>query len=513
MRNLYRVKQHWYRKKRILLAGCGEETGALLLFAMQQSLKITGLLREKEMAFHYLPAFSEAEVREGSAINRSKGEVREGKGVCQSEGEAREGKGIRQSEGEVREGKDICQSEGEAGKGYAIIRSPEELMEKNPEAEMPGCHQLRQEGWEQEWRRLLAEGVPEEAIFVDLYHLEHAKGYYIAVNPSAPTAVQRFHGSWIQSQYLEGQAIYSRLAAVWDTQFVFPGWWGKGDTALMASLMGAYKKSRDIQRLVMLCARGHEEIIRFFPAVDGILTLSQGSRQALETYLLLSEAYDGGNLVRCGFQLGYCAYGKDWSHLEGKPTMLGLFREALSLPPDAALTPIPERFLTPSKPQMQALLEKIRKEQALLIIPNANGFYQVLDAGVGREKGREAILAFLERLSMGWARQGRKVYCNLGGEGEVCLPGASPLQLSIPDLLSISQGFRLIYSVRTGLADILALGRNRLRVLNHAPAMRSLQMFNDATDLGRVRPGIVNDYWSREGQEALLEELLGGGSI
>ena len=172
--------------------------------------------------------------------------------------------------------------------------------------------------------------------------------------------------------------------------------------------------------------------------------------------------------------------------------------------------PLPSR---PSKPQMQAFLEQIKEEEAILIIPDANGFYQILDADLGREQGREAIWAFLERLCLGWVRQGRKVYCNLGREGDPCLEGAVPLCLPIPDLLSISQGFRLIYAVRTGLADILALGRNRLQILYHAPATRNLQMFNDATDLGQVRPGIVNGYWSQEGQEALLEELIKGECI
>lgn len=517
MKNLYRVKGFWYQQEHILLDGCCKEADALLLFCMQQGLKITGFLEGKEMQFHYLPAISLGQQEKvQSSMNRALGQQEEfqssmHRALGQQEGiQSSMHRALGQQE-EVRSS--MHRAPGQQEEGWAVIRSAAELMERDPQAGRPGSHLLCQEGWEQEWKRLLAEGVPDGDIFVDLFHLEHMRGYYIVINPSAPTTVQRFHASQIQSQYMEGMAIYGRLAARQDTQFVFPGWWGKGDTALMASFMASYKKAKDISRLVMLCARGHEEIIRFFPAVDGILTLSQGSRKALETYLLLSETYDSGNLVRCGFQLGYCGYGKDWSHLEGKPTMLGLFRKSLGLPPDAAPSPIPDSFLAPSKPQMQAFLEQIKEEEAILIIPDANGFYQILDADLGREQGREAIWAFLERLCLGWVRQGRKVYCNLGREGDPCLEGAVPLCLPIPDLLSISQGFRLIYAVRTGLADILALGRNRLQILYHAPATRNLQMFNDATDLGQVRPGIVNGYWSQEGQEALLEELIKGECI
>ncbi len=260
MKNLYRVKGFWYQQEHILLDGCCKEADALLLFCMQQGLKITGFLEGKEMQFHYLPAISLGQQEKvQSSMHRALGQQEE----------------VRSS---------MHRAPGQQEEGWAVIRSAAELMERDPQAGRPGSHLLCQEGWEQEWKRLLAEGVPDGDIFVDLFHLEHMRGYYIVINPSAPTTVQRFHASQIQSQYMEGMAIYGRLAARQDTQFVFPGWWGKGDTALMASFMASYKKAKDISRLVMLCARGHEEIIRFFPAVDGILTLSQGSRKALETF-------------------------------------------------------------------------------------------------------------------------------------------------------------------------------------------------------------------------------------
>lgn len=461
MRSLYRIKESWYQEKKVLLGGCGRETRALLLFCMQQNLRVAGFLKEKETEFHYLPVFSEEELEEGTAV----------------------------------------------------ARSAEALMEQDPQAGLPGCFQLRSDGWEEEWKRLVQEGVPEEKIFVDIYHLENLRGYYIVVNPDMPMAVQRFHERQIQSRYLEGKAIYGSLASQRDTQFVFPGWWGKGDTVLMASLMESYKKERGIANLVMLAARGHEEIIRFFPAVDGILTLSQDSRKALETYIILSEKYVGENLVWCGFSLAYCGYGKNWSNLTGKPTMLGIFRKALLLPQDAGLCFIPDCFLSPARADTQALLEELEREEAVLVIPQANGLYQILDMDPATENSREMIWAFLERLCEGWASKGKKVYCNIGGKKEPCLKGAVPLSLSIPDLLSVSRGFQLIYTVRTGLADILALGGNKMRVLNHKAVTRNLQMFRDATDLRLVNPRIVNDDWSPEGQDALLEEIIKGGVI
>ncbi len=461
LRSLYRIRESWYQKEKVLLCGCSKETRALLLFCMQQNLRVAGFLKEKETEFHYLPVFSEEEL------------------------------------------------EGDA----AVVRSAEALMEQDPQAGLPGCFWLCDDGWEQEWKRLVQEGVPEEKIFVDIYHLENLRGYYIVVNPNMPTAVQRFHEYQIQSQYLEGKAVYGSLASQKDTQFVFPGWWGKGDTVLMASLMESYKKEKGIAKLVMLAARGHEEIIRFFPAVDGILTLNQNSRKALETYLLLSEKYVGENLVWCGHSLEYCGYGKNWSNLKGKPTMLGIFRKALLLPPDAGLCFIPDCYLSPAKADTQALFQELKGEEAVLVIPQANGLYQILDMEPATKNARKMIWDFLERLCECWISNGKKVYCNIGRKGEPCLKGAVPLSLSIPDLLSISRGFQLIYTVRTGLADILALGRNKMRVLNHKAVTCNLQMFQEATDLRLVHPGIVNDDWSPEGQDVLLEEIIKGGVI
>ena len=58
LRSLYRIRESWYQKEKVLLCGCSKETRALLLFCMQQNLRVAGFLKEKETEFHYLPVFS-----------------------------------------------------------------------------------------------------------------------------------------------------------------------------------------------------------------------------------------------------------------------------------------------------------------------------------------------------------------------------------------------------------------------------------------------------------------------
>lgn len=461
LHGIYRIKKEWYEKKNILLKGTHEESRHLLLFCMQRNLRIAGFLQEgRDRVLHYLPVYTPEEI---------------------------------------------------AGGAYEVVSAPEEIMERDPASESAGSHCLYGSDWEERRRELLMEGVPGERIFVDDYRLENCRGFYAVINPDAPLNVIRFHERQIMSRYFAGNAIFDRLALDRGTRYVFPGWRGKGDTVLICSLMEAYKEKVGCKRLVFLASRGHEEIVRLFPAVDGVLTMDLESRLSLETYLLLSPEEKQENLCFCGFGPQYCGLGRDWSILKGRPTMAGLFRKALGLEETALFQRIGDDFLVPATTKQEELFRKLQGERSVLVIPQAHGLYQVMDMDEKTKKFKPAIRRFLERLCAEWTARGYRVYCNIGNPEEPCIPGTVPLSLTIRELLTVCRGFSMIYTVRTGLADILALCGCRMRVLNPVPVTHTLEMFNTATDLRMVNPDIQNDYWCPEGEDVLMSGILGGG--
>lgn len=460
LKGLYRIKEKWFSEDKILIRGAGLEAHHIFLFCLQQELPVMGFLADgkKVVLLHSLPLFDEKP------------------------------------------------------DGYVVIESIEELWERDPKADDPNSFCLCESGWERQREMLLLSGVPNDRIYVDYYHLENVKGYYVVTSPNLQNQISRYHARQIRQWFLSGKAIFERLSTDQKSQYVLPQYFGSGDLIWISAMMRVYKEKYNDKKLVVLTNKERKEIPLLYPSIDEVVVLDEDSLWSLKTYFRLSPGLDKQNIcdlstilsAKFGLQE---TEGIPWA--ESKQNVAQqFFRRALGLEGKGSWEMIPEQFLRPQSPKERRWMETIEAQDAVLIIPKTNFINVALESDPDTKGYAGLMWRFLADLAQEWKSCGKTVYCNIGSPDDFLLPGTLPLALTIRELLAVCKSFRMIYSIRTGLADILAFSGCPLRVLYPASVNERWEYLNGLCNLQQLNENIVNDYWSPEGGEELKRRVL-----
>lgn len=251
-----------------------------------------------------------------------------------------------------------------------------------------------------------------------------------------------------------------------------------GDTAIVASYVKAFKNLIN-NPVVLVIRKSHESLVELYKkkgVVENIILVTKSEMEDLRLYLRFVSKDKYPNILHGHFKHEYFTPFKNDGnslYMDFRTIVLGIN--------DAS---IPEGVYDIACEE-EAIINV--EENSILIIPYANTV---------KLRSR----TFFERLARSLILEGYNVYTNLGGDFEQALPGTTPYNVPVSELIRNCTKFKHIISLRSGMCDILALTECKLIVVNSSEF--DLIKWN-VLDYNE-RPGITNVLFE-EDEKTLLK--------
>ncbi len=222
-----------------------------------------------------------------------------------------------------------------------------------------------------------------------------------------------------------------------------------GDTLWMAVFAGAYIKTHECESIYYVVKESQNEIVNYFPDIDGTVVMSNDEMLSLRTYIITCNLWCQDHIVYGFFRetltykndkFSFVQYSNGNNMIEARLQWLGLsngHKPSKMLPLDEG-----------DDSELKQLFEK-----SILFMPSAWSVHPI-------------PMSFWKSLAKSYADAGFTIYTNYNGlDYERMIEGTKPLSSSIMELARIAPYFAQVISLRSGACDLLAETPANLSVL------------------------------------------------
>lgn len=312
--------------------------------------------------------------------------------------------------------------------------------------------------------------------------------------------------SWLEEtfdRYSQGKAIYDVCVNVLKESpgaelIVSPA--NLGDTVFIGTLAKQYKKTHNVDTLLIAAKQRQADAVEWFDGVDAVMPLEDYEMICLRHYFIISRKF-----YENGIRYGHIPCYVDWNipnnflHIEpgfrGDSLINVWKKRILDLPDDSELGGI----IVP--PNNGIVVCPAKYGNAVLIAPAA-----FTNKGIPE--------TFWEKLVAKLNEKGIEVYCNSGGLSyDKIIKGTKECRMSTRELILNAPLFKHVIGVRSGFTDLVTKTSARLTVLHLGGTMDSPLYIeygsgnDDVRDLGRVEDIFPYKYCA-EREDELIDLIL-----
>ena len=281
-----------------------------------------------------------------------------------------------------------------------------------------------------------------------------------------------------------GEGLYNILCEKRNIQFIVCPC-SFGDTINVSVFMSSYKQSHNINTVILVIKKSHENLSRMFKYIDGVFPIEDYEMWALRIYMAVTQKYNDNNVLYGTF----------------KPTDLSFS--------DIKITK-ELNFVDEYKTQVLDIPISSRCDSVIIGSNNSDYSDSVLLLPYARTY-KMINEIFWKNLASNYLKQGKKVYTNVG-PCENPITSTIPLELPISELCSCAKTFYKIIGLRSGIMDALALTGCSMDVIYTGLNIQDLiciDEINLSTNLLNLNPNAkVHNYSYHPNTEKQLIDIL-----